>query len=61
LDVKDKLQLQSDLTVVENFSEKKDVVVKYFRDEGYKEADQFSNKKIEKIFLQKVALLSLET
>ncbi|MCK4848570.1 MAG: hypothetical protein KAT16_06080 [Candidatus Heimdallarchaeota archaeon] len=61
LDVKDKLQLQSDLTVIENFSEKKDAVVKYFSDEGYNKADQFSNKEIEKIFLQKVALLSLET
>ena len=60
LDVKDKLQLQSDLTVIENFSEKKDAVMKYLEDEGYKKADQFSNKEIEKIFLQKVALLSLE-
>jgi len=59
--IKEKLQLQSDLTIIENFSEKKDAVIKYLEEEGYKKADQFSNKEIEKIFLQKVALLSLET
>lgn len=61
LNVKEKLQLQSDLTIIESFSEKKDAVMKHLGDEGYKNTDQFSNEKIEKIFLQKVALLSLET
>ena len=61
LNIKEKLQLQSDLTIIENFSEKKNAVMKYLEDEGYIKADQFSNKEIEKIFLQKVALLSLET
>lgn len=58
--VKEKLQLQSDLTVIENFSEKKEAVKKYLKDEGYKNVNHFSNEEIEKIFLQKVALLSLE-
>lgn len=61
LNVKEKLQLQSDLTVIENFPEKHDAVKKYLRDEGYRNTDHFSNEEIEKIFLQKVALLSLET
>jgi len=60
LNIKEKLQLQSDLTVIEQFSEKKDAVVKYLGYEGFKNANQFSNEDIEKIFLQKVALLSLE-
>jgi len=60
LNIKEKLQLQSDLTIIEDFSEKKDAVILHLGDEGYKKANQFSNKEIEKIFLQKVALLSLE-
>jgi tRNA threonylcarbamoyladenosine modification (KEOPS) complex Cgi121 subunit len=58
--VKKKLKFQSDLTVIDNYSEKKEVVVKHLVDEGYNTPSQLSDQDIEKIFLQKVALLTLE-
>ncbi|MHA2219086.1 MAG: KEOPS complex subunit Cgi121 [Candidatus Hodarchaeales archaeon] len=58
--VKKKLKFQSDLTVIDNYSEKKEVVVKHLKNEGYNISSQISDQDIEKIFLQKVALLTLE-
>ena len=58
--IKEELQFQGDVSVIESYSEKKDVVLKYLRKEGYDSSPSLSNQEIEKIILQKVALLSLD-
>jgi len=58
--VKKKLKFQSDLTVIDNYSEKKEAVLKHLVDEGYNALTELSDQDIEKILLQKVALLTLE-
>ncbi len=58
--IKDQLKFQSDLSIIDNYSEKKESVMKYLVDEGYNTPTQLSDQDIEKIFLHKVALLSLE-
>ena len=58
--VKKKLKFQSDLTVIDTYSEKKEAVLKHLVDEGYTPLTELSDQDIEKVLLQKVALLTLE-
>ena len=59
--IKEKLNLASNLDIIEEFSTKRDGIIKKLKEEGYQNALTFSDEEIEKAILQKVALLSLES
>ena len=59
--IKKVLAFNSDLSVIENYSEKKDIAIKFLEQEGYGDAAHLTFDEIEKIFLQKSALLSLDS
>ncbi len=61
LNLKEVLLLQNNLNLIEDFSSKRNDMIKQLEKEGYQLASEFSHKDIEKAILQKVALLSLES
>ena len=59
--IKQILSFNSDLSVIENYSEKKEIALQYLEREGYGDVSHLTFDEIEKIFLQKSALLSLDS